>query len=91
MARACDVWTGQPPASTTNRGVIGRVWALVAGDAAAGARAPPAAVRATAGAGSGSAWGVATAAVMAWLVSLLRCSTLYGDPAARVNRSLADS
>ena len=28
---------------------------------------------------------------MAWLVSLLRCSTLYGDRAARVNRSLADS
>jgi len=28
---------------------------------------------------------------MAWLVSLLRCSTLYGDPVARVNRSLADS
>jgi hypothetical protein len=44
-----------------------------------------------AGARSGSARGVATAAVMAWLVSLLRCSTLYGDPVARVNRSLADS
>jgi len=74
----------------------GRAWALFKDDAATGARSPAAMVRGMAGARLRSARGVATAVVMAWLVFLLQCSTvwcstLYGDPVARVNRSLADS
>src|SRR5580658_10131019 len=83
--------TGWLAASVANRRVVGRAWALGRGDAAVGAHNPAAAVRARAGVEAGSARGVATATVMALWVSLLRCSTVYGDPAARVNRSIADS